>query len=197
MNMKTVITLSLNGKAYTFEDPGHARLRAYLDEAEQALAQDPDRAEILVDLEQAIGERCAKTLSAHKDVVSAAELEQILAEMGPVQAAEAQNATSTPSGAVPKKLYQIREGAMIAGVCNGIAAYLGLDVTVVRVACVILTFLTGGFWILLYLVIMILVPTADTFEQRAAASGRPFNAQQLMERAKLKYAEFRARRSTT
>jgi len=197
MNMKTVITLSLNGKAYTFEDPGHARLRAYLDEAEQALAQDPDRAEILVDLEQAIGERCAKTLSAHKDVVSAAELEQILAEMGPVQAAEAQGATSVPSGAVPKKLYQIREGAMIAGVCNGIAAYLGLDVTVVRVACVILTFLTGGFWILLYLVIMILVPSADTFEQRAAARGVPFNAQQLMERAKLRYAEFRARRSTT
>lgn len=195
--MKTVITLSLNGKAYTFEDPGHARLRRYLDEAEQALAQDPDRAEILMDLEQAIGERCARTLDAHKDVVSAAELEQILEEMGPVQAAEAQSDSSTPSGAAPKKLYQIREGAMIAGVCNGIAAYLGLDVTVVRVAFVVLTFLTGGFWILLYLVIMLLVPSADTFEQRAAARGVPFNAQQLMERAKLKYAEFRARRSTT
>lgn len=195
--MKTVMTLSLNGKAFTVEDPGHARLRGYLDEAEKALAQDPDRAEILTDLEQAIGEKCAETLSAHKDVVSAAEIAQILAGMGPVQAAEAQHTASMPSGAVPKKLYQIREGAMIAGVCNGIAAYLGLDVTVVRIAFVVLTFLTGGFWILLYLVMWLLVPTADTFEQRAAARGVPFNAQQLMERAKLKYAEFRARRSTT
>lgn len=197
MNMKTVITLSLNGKAYTLEDPGHARLRAYLDEAERALAQDPDRAEILHDLEQAIGEKCAKTLDAHKDVVSAAEIEQIIAEMGPVQAADAQGAASTPSGAAPRKLYQIREGALIAGVCNGIGVYLNVDVTVVRVAFVLLTFLTGGFWILLYIVLWLLVPTADTFEQRAAARGVPFNAQQLMERAKLKYTEFRAKRSTT
>ena len=195
--MQTVNTLSLNGKAYKLEEPGDARLRAYLDEADRVLAQDPDRTEILKDLEQAIGEKCAKTLDAHKDVVSAAEIEQIVAEMGPVQAAETQGGASTPSAPAPKKLYQIRDGALIAGVCNGIAAYLNLDVTVVRIAFVVLTFLTGGFWILLYLVMMILVPTADTFEQRAAARGAPFNAQQVIERAKLKYEQFRARRSTT
>lgn len=197
MNMQTVITLSLNGKAFKLEEPGHVRLRAYLDEAERALARDPDRLEILKDLEQAVGEKCAKTLDAHKDVVSAAEVEQIVAEMGPVRAADGPGAAPGQDEAVPRKLYQVREGAMITGVCNGIAAYLGLDVTVVRIAFVILTFLTGGFWILLYLVMMVLVPTADTFEQRAAARGVPFNAQQLMERAKLKVAEFRAKRSTT
>ncbi len=195
--MQTVNTLSLNGKAYKLEEPGYARLRAYLDEADRVLAQDPDRTEILKDLEQAIGEKCAKTLDAHKDVVSAAEIEQIVAEMGPVEAAEMQGGASTPSAPVPKKLYQIRDGALIAGVCNGIAAYLNLDVTVVRIAFVVLIFLTGGFWILLYLVMMILVPSADTFEQRAAARGAPFNAQQVIERAKLKYEQFRARRSTT
>lgn len=195
--MQTVITLSLNGKAFKLEEPAHVRLRAYLDEADRTLTQDPDRVEILTYLEQAIGEKCAKTLSAHKDVVNAAEIEQILTEMGPVQATESPSAAATPAGAVPRKLYQIDEGSMIAGVCNGIAAYLNLDVTVVRVAFVVLTFLTGGFWILLYLVMMILLPSAKTFEQRAAARGVPFNAQQLMERAKLKYAEFRAKRSTT
>ena len=195
--MQTVITLSLNGKAYKLEEPAHARLRAYLDEAARTLAQDPDRAEILADLEQAIGEKCAKTLDAHKDVVNAVEIEMIIAEMGPVQATESPSAAPSPAGSVPRKLYQIDEGAMIAGVCNGIAAYLNVDVTIVRVAFVVLTFLTGGFWILLYLVMMLLVPSAKTFEQRAAARGVPFNAQQLMERAKLKYAEFRAKRSTT
>jgi phage shock protein PspC (stress-responsive transcriptional regulator) len=197
MNMQTVITLSLNGKAFKLEEPAHVRLRAYLDEADRTLTQDPDRVEILTDLEQAIGEKCAKTLSAHKDVVNATEIEQILTEMGPVQATESPSAAATPAGAVPRKLYQIDEGSMIAGVCNGIAAYLNLDATVVRVAFVVLTFLTGGFWILLYIVMMILLPSAKTFEQRAAARGVPFNAQQLMERAKLKYAEFRAKRSTT
>jgi phage shock protein PspC (stress-responsive transcriptional regulator) len=197
MNMQTVITLSLNGKAYKLEEPAHARLRAYLDEADRVLVHDPDRTEILTDLEQAIGEKCAKTLGSHKDVVNLPEVEQIIAEMGPVLAAESPTDASAPAAAVPRKLYQIREGAMITGVCNGIAAYLTLDVTVVRIAFVVLTFLTGGFWILLYLVMMILVPSAETFEQRAAARGVPFNAQQLMERAKLKYAEFRGKRSTT
>ncbi len=197
MNMQTVVTLSLNGKAFKLEEPAQARLRAYLDAAARALAQDPDRAEILADLEQAIGEKCAKTLSAHKDVVSAAEMEAIIVDMGPVEATGSVEPKPPAMPAAPRKLYQIREGSMLAGVCNGLAAYLGLDVTVVRVAFVVLTFLTGGFWILLYAVMWFMVPTAATFEQLAAARGEPFNAQQLMDRAKLKYSEFRAKRSAT
>jgi phage shock protein PspC (stress-responsive transcriptional regulator) len=199
MTMETVQMISLNGVAYKLETPGHEKLRGYLDAAARALANDPDRAEILKDLEQAIGEKCAKTLGQHKDVVTVAEIDRVLEDMGPVQAAEPASATVSSSGdgsrAAPRKLYQIREGALVTGVCTGIAAYLNIDVTVVRVAFVVLTFLTGGFWILLYLVMMILVPHADTFEQRAQARGVPFNAQQLIDRAKAKYAEFRAKRT--
>ena len=36
----------------------------------------------------------------------------------------------------PKRLYQIRDGAMISGLCNGIAAYFNVDPTFVRVAFV-------------------------------------------------------------
>ena len=48
---------------------------------------------------------------------------------------------------------------MIGGVCAGIADYLGLDPTIVRIAW-ILTVLFAGFGILLYLILWIVMPKA-------------------------------------
>src|SRR5262249_20761282 len=91
----------------------------------------------------------------------------------------------------PRRLYLIREGAMIAGVCNGLAAYIGIDVTIVRIVFLALTVLTRGFGILAYGVLMFVIPSANTSEERAAAYGQPFNAQELIDRAKRRYADFR------
>ena len=48
---------------------------------------------------------------------------------------------------------------MIGGVCAGIADYLGLDPTIVRIAW-ILTVFFAGFGILLYLILWIVMPQA-------------------------------------
>ena len=50
--MNKVISIHLRGHAYQLEEPGYNRLRAYLDEAASRLASDPDRAEIIDDLEE-------------------------------------------------------------------------------------------------------------------------------------------------
>lgn len=42
-----------------------------------------------------------------------------------------------------KKLYKIKNGAMVTGVCNGLAAYFDVDVSLVRLAVVLLTCFTG------------------------------------------------------
>lgn len=48
---------------------------------------------------------------------------------------------------------------MIAGVCAGIAEYLGLDATLVRVAYVILSVLSAGFpGTLLYIILWMIMP---------------------------------------
>ena len=57
-----------------------------------------------------------------------------------------------------KRLYKSRAERMIDGVCGGISEYFTLDVTLVRVAWVLLTLL-GGSGILLYIAAMILMPT--------------------------------------
>lgn len=57
----------------------------------------------------------------------------------------------------PKKLYRNARDKKIAGVCSGIAEYLGVDVTVVRILFLIALFFGSvGFWI--YLIVWICAP---------------------------------------
>src|SRR6058998_1010218 len=87
--MQKVINVNLNGNAYQLDEDAYAALRSYVDRAEAALRDNPDKAEIMADLEQAIAEKCARFLTAHKMVVTAAEMEQVLKDMGPVEGASA------------------------------------------------------------------------------------------------------------
>lgn len=56
-----------------------------------------------------------------------------------------------------KKLYRSRRNRMIGGVCGGLADYLGVDPTVVRVIMALATFV-GGMSILVYLIMWLLIP---------------------------------------
>jgi phage shock protein PspC (stress-responsive transcriptional regulator) len=265
--MQKVVGINLNGNAYQLEEPGYEALRSYLQRADSRLQANPDRAEIMADLEQAIAEKCGRYLGASKNVVTEAEIGTIIAEMGPVESPEAIAAsgaagagagvgigasaggsadaavgasggtgagagaagteggthagaragagtqagagmgagTGAGSGAkagaahadaardTRRRLYQIREGAMISGVCNGLAAFLDIDVTVVRLLFVIITFATFGAWILAYLAMAFFIPYADTPEDRAAAFGLRLKAEELLG-ANLHRASARARR---
>ena len=61
----------------------------------------------------------------------------------------------------PKKLRR-SNNKMIAGICSGIAEYLGLDPTVVRVVYAALSIFSAGFpGLLLYIILAILMPEAE------------------------------------
>lgn len=202
--MNTVIIINLNGNAFHVEEPGYVALRSYLERAQAQLKDNPDKDEITKDLEQAIADKCAQFLAAHKNVITAGEMEEVLKQMGPVESdpsASAQSSDSTQptpktsaGTSSPKRLYQIRDGAMISGVCKGIAAYFDIDVTIVRLIFVLLALVTTGAWVLLYIAMMFVIPFANTEEERAIASGQPFNAQEVIDRAKRNYSEFKSSR---
>ena len=198
--MQKVISINLNGNAYQLDESGYDVLRDYLAGAERALDGNPDRQEIIADLEQAIADKCGKFLAPHKSVVTAGEVEQIVREMGPVDAAgpegtaagndpstDAKHAAATEGR--PRRLFRIPDGAMIAGVCTGLAAYLSIDVALVRIAFALTAFFTKGLGIVAYVVMMFVVPEAKTSEERASAGGAPFNAKEVIDRAKRQYAE--------
>jgi phage shock protein PspC (stress-responsive transcriptional regulator) len=202
--MQKVVTINLNGNAYQIDDAGYAALVAYLEGADVSLKDNPDRAEILADLEQAIADKCRGFLGPHKTVVTASEVEQIVREMGPVEGSRSAEAPSNDGSAqktwsdhggsaAPRRLYLIHEGAMLAGVCNGLAAYIHVDVTIVRIVFLLLALVTRGGFGLVYLVLAFVIPPADTAERQAAAHGQPFNARELIDRAKKNYAGFAGR----
>jgi len=56
-----------------------------------------------------------------------------------------------------KRLSRTREGRVIAGVCGGIAAYFGIDPTLVRLAFAVFT-IFGGAGVLIYLIAWIVIP---------------------------------------
>jgi phage shock protein PspC (stress-responsive transcriptional regulator) len=204
--MNKVIIINLNGNAYQLEESGFDALRAYLDLAGRRLGSNPDREEIIADIEQAIADKFRGLLGPNKTVVSSKEVEQVIAEMGPVQdpsdpapdgpgaAAAAPpgpgpRAETTGAGAPhPKRLFKIADGAMIAGVCNGLAAYFNVDATLVRLAFALLT-LFYGIGLLVYVIMAIILPPVTTSAEKSAAYGAPSTAQEFIRRAREGYYE--------
>ena len=199
--MQRVITINLNGAAYQLEEAAYDRLRAYLDDAARTLADNPDKAEILADFERAIGDKCRRYLGASKTVVVAAEMEAILVEMGPVDgepgaqpASESSTSetagtdadpASSPAGPAPRKrLYRLRGRGGIAGVCAGLAAYLGIGTQYIRFAFFLFIVFTQGYGLILYVLLTVVVPEAQTSDEWAAAHGERFDAKSVIEEAK-------------
>src|SRR5580698_2078564 len=97
--MNKVITINLGGNAYQLEEGGYDALRNYLETATARLQGNPDRDEILSDIEQAIAEKFRARLASHKTVVLAKEVEAVLAEMGPIEPDPDANKAGASGGA--------------------------------------------------------------------------------------------------
>jgi phage shock protein PspC (stress-responsive transcriptional regulator) len=61
-------------------------------------------------------------------------------------------------------LMRVRQGKLIAGVCGGIAKWLGWDPTLVRLGYVVLTFVSAAFpGIIIYILLWILMPEEPAY----------------------------------
>lgn len=72
----------------------------------------------------------------------------------------------------PKRLYRNRRDGLFAGVCAGIADYLGWDRTLLRLAVIVAMFIAAPLTILVYVILWIIIPErpanlfSDEREQR-------------------------------
>jgi phage shock protein C len=66
--------------------------------------------------------------------------------------------TPPPSAPAPKRLVRSRDDRWVAGVCGGVAAYLGVDANLVRLVVVLGTVLGFGSLAVAYIVAWILMP---------------------------------------
>lgn len=65
-----------------------------------------------------------------------------------------------------ERLYRSRDERMIAGVAGGVAERFDVDPSLVRVLWVVLVFLSGGIFLLLYIAMAVLVPEAPVGSDR-------------------------------
>ena len=207
--MRTVNTISLNGNVWQIEAEGCEALGAYLKGAESQPHGDPDRERDPRRSGTGHRRQTLRYVNAHKNVVTADEIALVLQEMGPVEAGRgadcgascrtaatpgARNPAPPAAGDGPPGLaygagcrvapaaVPDPRGRHAGGVCNGLAAYFGMDATLVRVIFVVVCRVHGRDRVDVYLVMLIVVPVAVTAEQMAAAHGKPFSAEELIGR---------------
>lgn len=59
-----------------------------------------------------------------------------------------------------RRLYRSRSDSVLGGVAGGVADYLDIDPSIVRIVWAILALVTGGIFLVLYIVMWIVVPEA-------------------------------------
>lgn len=67
-----------------------------------------------------------------------------------------------------KRLYRSRHDRKVAGICAGLAEYLEIDPVLMRVAWVVLTFVSAGIAIVLYAVLIFVIPNQDELPREPA-----------------------------
>jgi phage shock protein C len=105
-----------------------------------------------------------------------------------VQAPGVESAPEQPARAEPRRLEQVSEGALISGVCLGIARYLQVDVTLVRVIAVLLLFVSGGAMVVVYLILMLLLPYAPAQAGGAPIGKLPTKSREFVEFVRSKFS---------
>ncbi len=183
--MKKALQISLAHTLFTVEEDAYAKLESYLASVREHFKDTAGYTEIIADIEASIAEQL---LAEKHKIVSIEQVEKILGAMGRVEDFDdGAEHTETPKaehdtqgGIARKKLYRNTDNAMIAGVCSGIAAYMGWEVTWVRIAMLVLT-LFNGIGIVLYIILWIATPEAKTASQKLEMMGSPVTIENLSE----------------
>ena len=82
------------------------------------------------------------------------------------------NPYSAPPPPAPKVLRRSRSNRLVGGVCGGVADYLNMDATIVRILTVVITLFTGV-PVVLYLLALFLMPEEDVAPRGMVAPPAP------------------------
>lgn len=93
----------------------------------------------------------------------------------------------------PKRLYRSKTDRLIGGVCGGLAQYLEVDATIIRIIFLVLVFSPVG--IPLYLLMWIVVPSHDQLAGTSADTVRS-NAQEIKDTSHQMVEKLRQKRTS-
>ena len=82
-----------------------------------------------------------------------------------------------------RRLYRDTESSVIGGVSSGMGAYFNIDPLIIRILFVVFFFI-GGASLLLYLILWIVLPKAETAAQKLEMRGEPVNVSNIEKKVK-------------
>jgi phage shock protein PspC (stress-responsive transcriptional regulator) len=193
--MNEVTKIHLGRQAYAISAGAHRELRNYLDAIRRHIGDE----DVVSEIEMRMAELLAERGVNGDQVILPADVAFLQEQLGNPRdfAGNEEQVSTEDKQADSKRLFRDTDNAMLAGVAAGLANYFGIDTLIVRLLFVVATF-TGGWGILIYLVLWLLVPEVKTSSERLQMAGKPVtieNLKDVVERADIKGAAHRANRS--
>ena len=181
--MKKTFTINLGGIVFHIDEDAYELLDKYLSNLRIHFSKEEGADEIVHDMELRISELFSERLNESKQVISIADVEEIIGQMGKPEEFSENTTQDTHTCTEeeekgPKRLYRNPDDKVIAGVCSGIAAYTGWDVTLVRLFALVFGFLFQGI-IVAYIIGWILIPEAQTATEKLSMKGMKINVENI------------------
>ena len=182
--MKEITRIHLASIPFNVEIEAKKALEKYLNGVETSLVADKDT---MREIEARVAEILNERGVIGEKVITSDDLAIVIEQLGEPAAFIDEEALDSDRSAVRpiRKLYRDSDGAMLAGVFGGIAAYFRIDATIVRLIGVVLLFVTAGAMIPVYVVLAIVVPAAKTAAQKLQMAGEPVTLESLKEQTSL------------
>jgi len=177
--MKKVIDISLGGSSFSMEEDAYYMLRDYLDRFEKTMSDRKEAEEVMEDVELRVAEIFQKELKYPGQAVNVSLVKVVINHLGELEKDSVDNNYSEqtePKAA--KRLYLDQDDKKLGGVCSGLAIYLGIDATVVRIIFLIL-FFGYGTGLIAYIIFWIVTPKALTIPQKLEMRGIPVTAENI------------------
>ena len=190
--MNKTININLAGIIFHLDEEAYKKLTGYLQSIKDRLKGDPGQEEIIADIEARIAELFHEKLGKIKEVISMADVDEVMSVMGNPEDYESdddeesnfsqsdafKNYTSARTHSFGRKLYRNTDDKVFGGVASGLGAYFGVDSVWIRLVWVFL-FFTWGTGVLLYIILWIVIPEATSTSQKLQMKGEPINVSNI------------------
>lgn len=181
--MNKTLSIGLAGFSFTIEEHAYIKLSDYLSALRSSLdATEAD--EVMHDIEIRIVEILREQM-AKREVVNDEDVEKVIAQIGKPEVIEEQEhayfseKTEKPRAfSGQKQLFRDPEGKILGGVSGGLGHYFGIDKVWVRLIFIILIF-AKGFGLLLYPILWLVIPVANSASDFLKMKGKPANFDNL------------------
>lgn len=179
--MKKTLTVNLGGTVFHIDEDAYRLLDNYLSNLRLYFRRQEGAEEIVNDIEIRISELFSEKITAGSQVITVADVEEVIARMGKPEdfgdgeegeTKKASSKTANINATFRRKFYRNPDDKILGGVISGLAAYMGWSTTVLRLIMLIVLICGVGFLIPIYIICWVILPEAHTAAEKLNMRGQ-------------------------